>query len=120
MEQRKEKRYRLSAPASFSWKDSEGIPQKGEGITRDISAKGIVVLSKSAPQPGEHVELDVYFPSPNGWPRTVQLHGEGEVTRNLDSSSSETCFAAEIIFETDNDTDNSASEILVRSGRWVQ
>jgi hypothetical protein len=116
MELRKTKRYLLSAPASFRCECSEGIPQKGEGTTRDISAKGVFVLSKLGPQLGAHIELDVYLPSLSGSPRLVQLHGEGKVIRKVNSGSSESGFAAEILF----DTEKADPETLMGSGGRVQ
>jgi hypothetical protein len=116
MELRKTKRYLLSAPASFRWESSEGIPQKGEGTTRDISTKGVFVLSKLGPHPGADIEVDVYLPSLSGRPRSLQLHGEGKVIRNVNSGAPETGFAAEVFF----DTDNSEPEVLMRDGGRVQ
>lgn len=116
MERRKAKRYLLSAPTIFRWASSEGIPQKGEGTTRDISANGVFVLSKLGPQPGADIEIDVYLPSLGGRPRSVQLRGKGKVIRNVNSGSPETGFAAEVFF----DSDNSDPEILMRSGGRVQ
>ena len=110
MELRKAKRYLLSALTSFRWKTSDGVPQKGQGTTRDISANGVFVLSKLGPQLGAHVELDMYLPSLSGNPKSVHLHGEGKVVRKVSDDSSETAFASAVIFGTDNSDSNILEE----------
>src|SRR5208282_1801994 len=45
IELRKTKRYRLSAPALFLWASHEGKPKSGQGVTRDINASGVYVLT---------------------------------------------------------------------------
>jgi hypothetical protein len=59
MERRKAVRYRLGAAAVFSWEGPEGIPLKGEGITRDIGRGGVFVFSAICPAVNSFVRLRV-------------------------------------------------------------
>jgi hypothetical protein len=102
MDLRKTKRYPLSAPVCFCWEGAGGILQEGEGTTRDISVRGVFVVTKSPPPPGVLLELDVYPPSPNGVPKSMRLHGEGKVIRVSARQGPESGFAVEAMFQTEN------------------
>src|SRR5579859_6770227 len=51
MDMRKEIRYRLDAPAVYSWEGMCGRRFHGEGITRDISVQGAFIVTATAPPP---------------------------------------------------------------------
>ena len=99
MELRKAKRYFLTAPVLYTWENEGGMLHAGDGTTRDISIGGAFVFAKSPPPSGVHVKLDLYLPSLAGLPRSLQLHGEGEVVRV--STAGEAGFAAEVTFQTE-------------------
>jgi hypothetical protein len=101
MKLRKPKRYRLEAPAHFSWEGMNGMLLEAEGATRDISLRGIFILADLAPQPEAYVEVDVYLPSVTGSPKAVHLHGEGKVLRVEKRTGVVQGFAADVVFQTD-------------------
>jgi hypothetical protein len=78
---RKAKRYRLSAPALFLWAHQEGTPQSGRGITRDINAAGVYVLTDMLPPVGALVQLDILLPKLEDPGFGMSLAGEGVVLR---------------------------------------
>jgi hypothetical protein len=80
-ELRKAKRYRLSAPALFLWAHHEGAPQSGRGITRDLNAAGVYVLTDTLPPVGALVQLDVLLPKLEDPGFGMSLAGEGVVLR---------------------------------------
>ncbi len=102
-EHRKVKRFRLSAPVLFSWQDGEGEPRRAEGMTRDISLRGLFVLAAEVPDLGAYVEVDAYLPPVNGRGKTFRLHGDGKVLRIEQRAGGEPRFAAEVFFQTEPD-----------------
>lgn len=102
MELRKTKRYRLSAPAFYCWERADGILQEAQGMTRDMSSRGVFILAESLPPPGAHLELKVYLPSLSGARRSVQLNGEGTVLRAGRAEVGQSGFAAEVILHTES------------------
>ena len=83
MELRKATRYRLNAPAFYWWESADGTLQEAQGITRDISDRGVFILAKQAPPAGVRVEVDVYLPAVSAAARSAQLHGEGAVLNGI-------------------------------------
>ena len=98
-ELRKAKRYQLSAPVLFLWERSDGKLQESEGVTRDISMRGIFVLTARVPEVGAYIELDAYLPAANGREKTVKLHGEGRVLRVEAQGARRMGFTAEVFFQ---------------------
>ena len=80
MELRRYDRYRLGAPAVFSW-EADGVKCEENGTTRDISTTGIYLLAASCPPEGITVQVLVSLPSLHpsrpGW----RLETEGKVVR---------------------------------------
>lgn len=95
-------RYRLRAPVSFLWERPDGLLQEGKGTIRDISAAGVFVTGDVAPQPGVHLELEVYLPSLERGRGSVQLHGEGTVLRVEREHGIPKGFAAAVAFRTES------------------
>jgi hypothetical protein len=86
MEMRKDIRYRLDAPAVFSW---EGVRQgrfQGEGITRDISVQGAFILSATLPPADCSIHVDLLLPSLAGMSAAMRITGRARVTRIVRSS----------------------------------
>ncbi len=66
MEMRKNIRYRLDAPAVFSWEGARRRRFQGEGVTRDISIQGAFIMSATMPPPDCPVQVDLLLPSLTG------------------------------------------------------
>ena len=98
---RKANRYQLSAPVLFTWQRSDGKFQASEGVTRDISMRGIFVLAAEVPEVGAYIEVDAHLPALSGRGRTVKLHGGGRVLRVEKQLRPVGGFAAEVFFQSE-------------------
>ena len=85
VELRQHRRYRLSAPVSFSWESREGAVGTGEGHTRDISIAGVFVLTPGLIPEGSLVRMDVNLPPVTAKSQPVYLRSQGRVTRVEDN-----------------------------------
>jgi len=81
MELRKEIRYRLGAPALFSWQGGRSGCFQGEGITRDISVKGAFIETAITPPPNCSIQVDLLLPSVPGMKGAVRITGRARVIR---------------------------------------
>ena len=81
IERRRAIRYPLQLPASFSWKDEQGIVQRGEGCTRNISDKGAFVDAAILPPIGSSVELHFSLPALLDAERKMHVQHTGETLR---------------------------------------
>jgi len=81
MEMRKEIRYRLDAPALFSWESSQHERLHGEGITRDISVFGAFIVSPTCPPVDVPIQVEVVLPSLTGPKPVIRVSGEARVLR---------------------------------------
>lgn len=61
-EQRRSKRYDLGALVSFFWKE-EGNHHLGAGFMRDVSIRGVFVVTSTLPPIGTAVRLEICFES---------------------------------------------------------
>jgi len=94
-ERRGSKRFRLRLAVVFSWRDTQGIVQSGEGSSSNISSRGIYVRTKMAPPVGTVVEMAVFLPQPAYDIRAAEIHAKGRVTRIDQGPLAPTCgFAA--------------------------
>jgi hypothetical protein len=103
IELRKTNRYRLSASVRFGWASHDGLPQYGEGSTRDINISGVYVLSDALPPLGSLIQLDILLPNLKGTAPGMRLYGEGRVFRceprgAKDTGATENGFAASVQF----------------------
>lgn len=80
-ERRGSKRFRLRLAVVFSWRDAQGIVQSSEGLSCNISSRGIYVRTKLAPSVGTAVEMNVFLPQPAYDIRAAEIHAKGHVTR---------------------------------------
>ena len=81
MELRGAVRYRLGAPAVFSWNSASGSRLQGEGLTRDISASSAFLFTPTSPPADTTIQLDIFLPPlHNGAPR-VRIQAEALVVR---------------------------------------
>ena len=84
----REIRYRLDAPAVFSWETLGHRRLQGEGITRDISVQGAFILTATMPPPDCLVQVDLLLPSLAGMTAMMRISGKARVVR-VDYKSSE-------------------------------
>ena|SRR5712691_3327623 len=59
LERREQTRYGLRALVDFDWTDTEGVPHRGQGFTRDISPKGMFIYSDSQPPAKADIRVEV-------------------------------------------------------------
>ena len=81
MEMRKEMRYRLDAPALFSWESGSHERLQGEGVTRDISVFGAFILTPACPPVNVPIQVEVVLPSLNGLKPVIRVRGSVRVLR---------------------------------------
>jgi hypothetical protein len=81
MEMRREIRYRLDAPALFSWESSQHERLQGEGITRDISVFGAFIVTPTCPPVDVPIQVEVVLPSLTGPMPVIRVSGEARVLR---------------------------------------
>jgi len=89
MEMRNEIRYRLDAPAVFSWEGAHHRRFQGEGVTRDISVQGAFILTATMPPPDCPIQVDLHLPSLTGIKTSMRITGRARVIR-VEHSSSDT------------------------------
>ena len=78
MELRQNKRYRLSAPVSFSWVSRDGAVGAGEGHTR---VGGVFILTTSLSPEGSVIRIEVNLPPLRAGGQRVRLRTQGRVVR---------------------------------------
>jgi hypothetical protein len=74
-------RYRLGAPVVFSWRGQGPVRLQGEGITRDISARGAFILTPTSPPAEVMVMMEIFLPPLRDAGQSVRLVTEGRVIR---------------------------------------
>ena len=119
MELRKTNRYDLKIPVLFWWLGSDGLSESGNGMTRDISSIGVLVMTTVLPPVGARVELDVMLPDFGDHSTGIRLHGEGFVMRWQDGIADSIGFAASVQFYPEI-TDLAAVCSLRSSGNLLQ
>ena len=85
-ELRRELRYRLDAPAFFSWESAGQRRLHGEGITRDISVFGAFIVTATCPPMDIPIQVEVVLPSLTGPKPVVRVSGAARVLRVEHSS----------------------------------
>ena len=80
MEQRKHKRYDLSAVVKFGWELPNGAHLQGTGITRDVSAAGLFVMTDDPPPRGTVVDFEVDLDT-SRLDSGLSVRAKGEVKR---------------------------------------
>jgi hypothetical protein len=83
-------RFAVSLPAHLSWQSVGQPAQQVQGFTRDISTRGMLVLARTGPRPGELLEFEVEMALDDSSPQLL-VHGEGRVLR-VEPSVSDRCF----------------------------
>jgi hypothetical protein len=81
MEQRTYQRYDLSAPVRFDWEVSDITHGQGTGITRDLSARGLFVLTAdNLPPIGATVRFELDLDT-SRLDSPVTVRAKGQVNR---------------------------------------
>jgi hypothetical protein len=60
LERREHSRYGVRAPVDFEWTD-RGVPHRGRGLTRDISSRGMFIISDAEPAERSELQAEVSF-----------------------------------------------------------
>lgn len=81
MDMRKEIRYRLEAPAIFTWENFQNKRLQGEGLTRDISLLGAFILTSTCPPNMSIIRVEVALPSLTGIETEIRILGRARVVR---------------------------------------
>ena len=81
MEMRREIRFRLDAPALFSWENVQQEQVLGEGFTRDISILGAFIVTPICPPVDVPVHVEVALPSLTGIKPIIRVSGPARVLR---------------------------------------
>ena len=81
MDMRKEIRYRLEAPAVFSWENFQHKRLHGEGLTRDISLLGAFIFTSTCPPNLTTIRVEMALPSMAGIAADIRIIGEAQVVR---------------------------------------
>jgi hypothetical protein len=78
---RKEVRYRLEAPATFTWENFQGRFLRGEGVTRDISLFGAFILTPIIPPNLSFVQIEMALPALAVHAPDIRIVGRARVVR---------------------------------------
>jgi hypothetical protein len=78
---RRQIRYPLRAPVTFTWIDRDGATHEGKGNSRDISEGGAYIVTRSSPPMGASVMLEIRFPYLPELDRFHRIEMEGRVVR---------------------------------------
>ena len=81
MGMRREIRYRLDAPALFSWESAQHKRLQGEGVTRDISVFGAFIVTLTCPPVDVPIQVEVVLPSLTGLKPIIRVSGKARVLR---------------------------------------
>lgn len=87
MDRRLHRRFDLTAPVTYSWKDRPGIRHSGRGTTRDVSECGLFVLTDSLPPVGTVIQFEVSFSFRDD--SRVQMRARGTVVRAETNATAE-------------------------------
>lgn len=88
MDRRLHKRFDLSAPVTYSWKDRPGIRRTGQGTTRDVSESGLFVLTDLVPPVGTTIQFEVSFSFRDD--SRVQMRAKGIILRANSNGTTDT------------------------------
>jgi PilZ domain len=79
MERRAHERHDLTAPVKFDWKSSNRTRCQGAGVTRNLSAEGLFVMTPESPPVGTTVNFEVSLERGDS---AVTIRAKGQASRN--------------------------------------
>jgi hypothetical protein len=88
LERRTQIRFSLRAPVHFWWKNRDGVVQRGDGFTRDISFRAYVYTGSQPPTDAE-IDIDVVLPSLSEERSSPHMSGKAKVIRVEGSKTGE-------------------------------
>ena len=91
-------RFVIVALANFSWRTRNGMLHQAEGMTRDISSRGVFVVTQQSPAAGAVVDVDIAV----GLGTSTRLRGTGIVVRTDSPNGQAAGFAAAVKFALTN------------------
>lgn len=80
MERREYARYAVQALIDFEWME-EGVLRREQGVTRDISQKGMFIRSNTMPPAKADMEVDVAFRDIASIPTNLRMRARSLVIR---------------------------------------
>ena len=86
LERREQTRYGVRARVDFEWVE-EGVLQRGQGLTRDISSKGMFIYSDAKPPTKADIRVKVSFASLGRGLTSLHLRTNSLVVREEPPSS---------------------------------
>jgi hypothetical protein len=81
MDKRTANRYPVNCPTTSCWTTADAAKKSSQGVTRDISVRGVYVLDPVSPPLGTRVQLSIAVPSLTGPSRGLQVVATGHVVR---------------------------------------
>lgn len=80
-DRRRYRRYEMRVPVNYFWPSPQRRTEWGNGVTRDISPKGVFVVSPSCPPRGTIVRIEVLLPSLHRNSSPIHMCGQAKVVR---------------------------------------
>jgi hypothetical protein len=74
-------RCRLKCRVVFSWREAGKRRRHSEGVTRDISSRGLFILASKSPPAGTALRYDILLPQLERTLPRIRMQGEGRVVR---------------------------------------
>jgi hypothetical protein len=96
---RKQQRYVIATKARFSWQTNDGRWLEGEGITKNISADGVFVLTDLPLTAGASIVVSVEMPALKLITRPIKFRGLGRIVRIEPEVGGLYGFAAAVTFD---------------------
>jgi len=81
LERREHTRYAVHALIEFEWMEA-GVLRRGQGVTRDISQKGMFIDSNTVPPTKADLEVDVVFQDIARVPTGLRMRARSFVIRS--------------------------------------
>ena len=73
-------RFAVTLPVRLSWQSAGQPGRQVQGLTRDISTRGMLVLARTGPRQGDLLEFEIEMALDDSSPQML-VHGEGRVLR---------------------------------------
>lgn len=97
MDRRRSSRFQLRLPVLTKWADGKGQSHYGGGFSRDISLRGVFVMSSEPPPEATMISVTVVLPNVREGSQELQLQSVGSVVR-VEQSGAITGYAIDCHF----------------------